>query len=109
MVRINKYSKKGHPKKIYPLDEYPHKRLGSIPMKISNKGKIVYAQRVPHNYDKDANGDYHDMESIERSKAVVPVRVGSFIRRHIFDTRFQEESEESRRKREYKEWMEENI
>ena len=93
---------------IYPLNKNPHKSCGGIPMKIS-KGKIMYAQHVPHNYSTDDKGNYYDQESIERQNPIQ--RHPNFIRQHIYETRFGigEETEGERRKREYKEWMEENL
>jgi len=95
---------------VHPLNKKPSKRLGGIPVKIS-KGKIMYAQKVPHNYSTDENGHHYDKESIERSNAMHHVKPPSFIRQHIYETRFAigEETEDERRKREYKEWMERNL
>ena len=111
MTAPNRLTKKnviGRRKVLNPLKGHQHKSLGGIPMKIKN-GKIVYAQHVPHNYTKDDKGSYFDKESIERQNPVQ--RQPSFIRQHIYETRFAigEETNEERRKREYKEWMEGNL
>ena len=68
------------------------------------KGKIVYAEKFVHH-----RWNWGDPEQKERSEATTPIGTGSFIRRHIFDTRFPEETEDERRKREYKEWAEANL
>ena len=101
-------SKMGRRKVDHPLTGRQHKSLGGIPMKIKN-GKVMYAQHIPHNYSIDEKGNYYDQESIERQNPVQ--RQPSFIRQHIYETRFAigEETEDERRKREYKEWMERNL
>lgn len=108
MTKSHRLEKKkiGRPKKRTPLRHSPHKSIGGIPMKV-RKGSIVYAQKIPDNYsviDKKPT----DAEEEERSKATMPTGDGSFIRRHIYETRFGigEETEDERRKREYKEWWE---
>ena len=103
--RLTRHGKVGRRAAMHPLNKKPSKRLGGIPMTI-RRGKITYAQLVPHNYTKDDKGNYFDKESIERQNPVQ--RESSFIRRHLYETRFgiEDESEDERRKREYKEWIE---
>ena len=105
--RIQKNGR-GRRKVDHPLTGNQHKSLGGIPMKIKN-GRVVYAQHVPHNYSTDDEGNHYDKESIERKNPVQ--RQPSFIRQHIYETRFGigEETDDERRKREYKEWMEGNL
>lgn len=95
-------NKIGRPKKMNPLYKYPHKSLGGIPMKCEN-GRIFYAQYVPHNYNK----------VVVRKNIVLDQEEGDFVRRHIYETRFnissEMESNDDRRKREYKEWIERFI
>ena len=93
MSRINKRVKPGRPAKLY------HKNLGGIPMIIKD-GRVAYAERVPYGV--------HSNE-LEHKKAAMPIGTGSFIRRHIFDMRFPDESEQDRQKREYREWAEETF
>jgi len=116
MTGTNRLTKKGNlgrPKKRFRKgDKRKHKSLGGIPMKINKKGNIVYAGIVPNNYqkkyDKHHGTYYEDSESKERGNATLPVGRGNFIRRHIYEIRFdiKDETEDERRKREYKEWWE---
>ena len=106
--RMQMKGKRGRPKKLRPLRYNHTKSLGGIPVKCKN-GKISYTQFIPKNYGTDKYGEYFDEESAERDKAELPDGEGSFIRRHVYETRFEigEETEEERRKREYKEWWDE--
>ena len=85
------------------------KSLGGIPMKIKD-GKISYAQYVPKNYSIGENGEPYDSESIQRKHAVLPTGNGDYIRRHLYEVKFEireDETDEERKKREYREWWEE--
>ena len=115
-MRRNIRSRKGHPSRLHPHNKEPHKKLGGIPMGVTKAGNIVYKQRVPKNYStkRERGGEliYFDAESEERRDSPLPIGEGSFIRRHIYETRFgirTEETDEERRKREYKEWIEKVI
>ena len=106
MVWRNKYANRGRPKKMFKKsDDKKHYALGGIPMTIVN-GKIKYAQMIPNKF----LNWFADEGDIERDEAVLPVGDGSFIRRHIYEVRFDieedDESDDERRKREYKEWWE---
>jgi len=111
-LRRNIRSRRGQPKKVMPLTEYHHKSIGCIPMKITKSGKIVYKQIVPKNYStREVNGEVEcfDSESDERKNSILSTGEGSFIRRHVYEIRFNirtDESDDERRKREYKEWIE---
>lgn len=114
-VRRNKYKKAGRPKRRFKKSaERQHKSLGGIPMKVA-RGKIDYAIYVPHNYtkkyDKSRGTYYEDEESAERENATMPEGEGDFIRRHIYEVRFgiDEETDDERRKREYREWWERKV
>lgn len=103
----------GRKVKLYSLQRRKHKSLGGIPMKLTkNTKKVAYKQKIPDNFsycqDKE---EYIDSESIEREYATLPEGEGSFIRRHIYEMRFDinNENNEERRKREYKEWIEKYI
>ena len=106
--RLHRQGCIGRRKVANPLEGRQHKSLGGIPMKIKN-GKIMYAQIVPKNYTKDEQGNYYDQELIERQNPVQ--QEPSFIRRHIYEVRFNITNEplEERRKKEYKVWMEANL
>lgn len=115
MAWRNKYKARGRPKKMFrKSDDRKHHSLGGIPMEIKD-GKIVYAQQVRDEYSikKERGGEiiYFDSESEERRDATLPTGEGSFIRRHIYEMQFEiddeGETDEERRKREYKEWWEE--
>jgi hypothetical protein len=90
----------GRKKVEKPLRKSPHLSLGGIPMEIRN-GKITYKQYIPNHYSDD--------EEKEREKAELPTGDGDFVRRHIYEVRFdiKDETDDERRKREYKEWWEE--
>ena len=97
---------RGRPKAKYPIRGNQHHALGGIPMTIRN-GKIRYKQIVPHNYGVNKDGEFEDEESLERERAVLPIGVGNFIRRHIYELRYDiktHENDQERRKREYEEW-----
>ena len=87
------------------------KSLGGIPMKIKD-GKIIYAQYVPKNYSIDGNGEPYDSESIQRKYATLPTGDGNYVRRHLYEVKFEireDETEDERRKREYREWIEREL
>jgi hypothetical protein len=78
----SKHNNVGRPRK------YNKVPLGGIPMKCVN-GKISYTQYVPMKYwYNHISGTYEDKESIERKKAQLPIGLGSFQRKHIYEMRF---------------------
>ena len=112
--RLVKEGELGRPKKTFKKsDDRKHYALGGIPMGIKN-GKVIYLQQVRNDYSiKKSRGDeviYFDSESEERRNAVLSIGDGSFIRRHIYEVRFDiaedDETDDERRKREYGEWWE---
>jgi hypothetical protein len=91
-------------KKVLIQKEFNYNsRLGGIPMIIRN-GKIDYAWKKTK-WHKDKESFKEDEERFH----LLPQGEGSFIRRHIYETRFgiEDETDEERRRREYKEWWEE--
>jgi len=110
--RLTRKGQLGRKKKQFPLEYRKHKSLGGIPMKIVTSKGVTYKQTVPYNYvyNKERK-EYIDEEMIEREYAPLPEGEGSFIRRHIYEMRFdiKDESNKERRKREYKEWIERFI
>jgi len=107
--------KRGRPYKIFKKsDKRKHKALGGIPVKITKTRKIKYVQIISKNYNikRERGGEqiYFDSESEERRDSILPTGDGDFIRRHIYEMKFNirsEESNDERRKREYLEWWEE--
>ena len=99
MVRRKKYIKIGRPSKVKPNYLNYCSRLGGLPMKCKN-GKITYAWKP---FVKD----------FENPLPIVDAGEENFIRKHIYEMRFnippEEESDDERRKREYKEWIERFI
>jgi hypothetical protein len=94
----------GRKKKAKPIRENRHLALGGVPMKVSN-GKIEYAWKFLRK-----SWTYSDQEEIERDNAILPEGDGDFVRRHIYEVRFDihNETDDERRKREYKEWWDKN-
>jgi len=106
-MRRMKYGTKGKRRKVGA-----YKSLGGIPMIIKN-GQIKYAVQVPKEYcwyDYEL-GSWTDAEEQMRKYATLNTGNGSFIRRHIYETKFAigEETEDERRKREYREWIEKEM
>lgn len=102
----------GRRRKIFPVFKRQYKAIGGIPMRIVN-GKIKYAQYVPHNYtkkyDKERGTYYEDEETVERNNAVIHQGKGNIARIMIYELRHNmvdDETDEERRKREYREWWE---
>jgi len=101
----------GRRKKKHAIRGRQHRALGGIPMKVVN-GKVRYAQYVPKHYSIDENGEPYDSESIERKNATLQTHSGNYVRRHLYEMKFgfrEDETDEERRKREYKEWIEDEI
>ena len=92
----------GRRKKLMPETKRKQEcYLGGIPMKVVN-GKIVYASNRWCWHRSNTDNPIH-------VKATFPTMpVDSFVRRHIYNMRFNiiDEDEDERRKREYKEWWE---
>jgi hypothetical protein len=97
-------------KKKYNSEGRPRKNrsclLGGIPMVVKN-GKVTYAWKQSINRtwrDKDS-------EELEMEQATLPLESDNFVRRHIYEMRFdiEDEDDDERRKREYKEWIEKVI
>ena len=92
------------------------KRAATIPMAIKN-GKIVYNKRVPHKYWRDRySNDYVDVDSCKRLNALERPKIAkpiSIARRNLYEFKHdlppEYESTTERIKREYREWMEENL
>jgi len=112
--RLERKGRIGRPKKMFKKsDERKQHSLGGIPVEIKN-GKIRYIQIVPNDYSikKERGGEliYFDAESEERLDSVLLEGEGNFIRRHIYEVRFDidedDETDDERRRREYKEWWE---
>ena len=97
---------KGRPKKVSPQQYNYLSRLGGIPMKCQN-GQIDYVWK-PNCSNKNIKAD-----EIMRENAVLLSGDGSFVRRHLYEMRFnissEAEPDDERRKREYKEWIEKFI
>ena len=114
MVRRNKYKKKGGQiKRFCKSGKRQHKALGGIPMTVVN-GKIQYQTYVPHHYTKKYDTKqgiyYEDKESVERRNAIIHHGRGNIARIMIYELRFdiKRETDDERRKREYREWWEGN-
>jgi hypothetical protein len=102
-MRRNKQKCMGRPKVEKPKRFNYNERLGGVPMVIK-KGKIDYVWSRPA-----FCWNHKDIEEIEREEAEMPTGEGDFVRRHIYEVRFdiKDETDDERRKREYKEWWEE--
>ena len=86
--RLVQHGKRGRKPKEHSTHRKPNRSLGGMPMKIKN-GKITYAHPL-RNPDKMWNRPWwlKDSEELERDDAELPEGEGNFIRRHIYEMRF---------------------
>jgi len=101
--RLERKGRIGRPKSTFKKSaERQHYSLGGIPMKVVN-GRVGYAQIIPYIWS-------YFNEEIAVEDTYLPTGDGSFVRRHIYEVRFdieeEDETKDERRKREYKEWWE---